>query len=100
MTTATPEYAEYAKSVLAYEQTGYDAAQGGNLQGGIDVWSAILANGDMRAVFEQDPEAVKELAWNLALAHLGVGEAEKGDELVAQYGLDQARFTEAKEASQ
>lgn len=92
MTEITPEYAQ---QVLDYEKTAFDAAQSGDYATASQVWQAILDDASMKAVFERDPEALNELAWNLALAYGASDQRAKGDELVSQYGLDASGYAAA-----
>lgn len=92
MTQVSPEYGQ---QVLDYEKTGFDAAQSGDYATASQVWQAILDDAQMKAVFESDAEALQELAWNLALAYGGNQEKEKGDGIVAQYGLDANAYASA-----
>jgi hypothetical protein len=90
---------EYAEQVLTYEESGYEAAAAGDYGKAIEVWTAIISSHDMRPVFEANPDALKELAWNLAIAHLGAGQVAEGEALVSQYGLDAGAFAEAVAAT-
>lgn len=94
--TVQPEYAE---QVLTYEESGYAAAAAGDYGQAVEVWTAIINSDDMRPVFEANPEALKELAWNLAIAHLGLGQVAEGEALVSRYGLDAGHFAEAVAAT-
>jgi hypothetical protein len=86
---------EYAQQVLEYEKTAFEAAQSGDYATASQVWQAILDDSQMRAVFEADNAAMQELVWNLALAYGGSQQKEKGDALVATYGLDANAYAAA-----
>lgn len=46
----------------------------------------------MASLFEADPQALNDLAWNQAIAHPGVGQVAGDEALVSQYQLDAGLF--------
>lgn len=90
-----PEMKKYIDSMLAYEEGAYNQAMGGDFDGAIAVWSAILNDSSQRDFFAQVPEALDEIYWNTAVAYWGKGDEDsrgKSRQLIADGGLSWDKF--------
>jgi hypothetical protein len=91
------ELLAYYKQLLDYQEGGFDAAERADYDTAIQIWTAILSDEVMRDFFNTDPEALKEIAWNLALAYWGNGDEQMAGTIFSQWGFQPGEYLAAIE---
>ncbi|HVV19268.1 MAG TPA: hypothetical protein VHF06_07525 [Pseudonocardiaceae bacterium] len=73
---AVPEDPDDARAaaLLRYEREAYQAAENGELDRAVEVWSDILTDAGKRAFFAEEDGMVAEIAANLADVYLRKGD--------------------------
>lgn len=81
------EVLEYHKQLLDYQDTAYEAAERGDYDTAVNIWTAILTDAPTREFFEQSHDALMEIAWNLAVVHSANGNQELALTIFEQWGF-------------
>lgn len=80
-----------AEKLLEYERTAFRAAESGNFDEAIKVWSDILDDAGKRAFFNEEEGMVEQIAADLADAYLHKGDPDslaKADRLRQEWDLE------------
>lgn len=88
------QYQAYGKQLLEYQDAAFRAASEGSYKTAIEIWAVILTDQNMRDFFNQDPEALREIAWNLGITQIADGDAASGRELLEQWSFPLADYEE------
>jgi hypothetical protein len=81
------ELIAYYGQLLDYQDQAYEAAEQGNFGTAIANWTAILSDPAMRDFFAQEPAALHEIAWNLAVTHWGNADEPTARTIFAEWGF-------------
>jgi hypothetical protein len=100
VTSADPAHLQYLEQMFAYEEEGFRAAEHGDYEKAIEIWSRILADKDRRDCFNK--EAQQEMAFNLAAAYYLTSDNTKFEQVAIEWSLseeDKAKIRDGVETT-